>query len=207
MVFCREAPPFQGDHLLTAETSQSTRVRYVLEPKGSTFVVRAFATGLLSSFGHNPTIAIPDFQGEVQFAPDSLQNSTLRLVIPAASLTVTGDISGKDREEIRRRMHEEVLEADGFEEIIYECEQNISAQKLSEGHYAVALKGELTLHGVTRTEPISARVTMTGEMLRAVGDFSIRQNDYEIRPVSAAGGTVKLKDELKFSFDIVARKI
>jgi hypothetical protein len=31
-------------------------------------------------------------------------------------------------------------------------------------------------------------------------------SDFEIRPVSAAGGTIKLKDELKLSFDIAARK-
>ena len=49
-------------------------------------------------------------------------------------------------------------------------------------------------------------MTIKGETLRAAGDFSMRQSDYEIRPVSAAGGTVKLKDELKLSFDITARK-
>jgi hypothetical protein len=43
-------------------------------------------------------------------------------------------------------------------------------------------------------------------MLRAAGEFSVRQSDYEIRPVSALGGAVKLKDELKLSFDISARK-
>jgi hypothetical protein len=43
-------------------------------------------------------------------------------------------------------------------------------------------------------------------MLRATGDFPLRQSDYEIRPVTAAGGTIKLKDELKLSFDISARK-
>ena len=59
---------------------------------------------------------------------------------------------------------------------------------------------------MTRAQPVAARVTMKGETLRAAGDFSVRQSDYEIRPVSAAGGTVKLKDELKLSFDIVARK-
>ena len=47
---------------------------------------------------------------------------------------------------------------------------------------------------------------MKGETLRAAGEFSIRQSDYEIRPVSAAGGTVKLKDELKLALDIMARK-
>jgi hypothetical protein len=32
------------------------------------------------------------------------------------------------------------------------------------------------------------------------------QSDYDIPLVSVAGGTLKLKDELKFAFDIVARK-
>ena len=43
-------------------------------------------------------------------------------------------------------------------------------------------------------------------MLRASGEFTVRQTDYGIKPVSVAGGALKVKDELKFSFDIVARK-
>ncbi len=33
----------------------------------------------------------------------------------------------------------------------------------------------------------------------------MRQSDYGIKPVSIAGGTLKLKDEIDLSFDIVAR--
>jgi polyisoprenoid-binding protein YceI len=193
--------------LPAAGASKTTKVLYVIDPKGSTFVVRAFAAGLLSTFGHNPTIAIPDFEGAVQFSSDALEEASARLVIRAASLTVTDDISIKDRQEIERRMNEEVLETDGFEEIVYECNHVAPIQKISEGMYAVTLNGELSLHGMTRTQPVSARVTIKGETLRAAGEFSIRQSDYEIRPVSAAGGTVKLKDELKLSFDITARKV
>ena len=43
-------------------------------------------------------------------------------------------------------------------------------------------------------------------MLRAFGEFAIRQSDYNIKPVSAIGGGLKVKDEVKFSFDIVARR-
>jgi polyisoprenoid-binding protein YceI len=68
------------------------------------------------------------------------------------------------------------------------------------------LDGELTLRGVTRSQPVAAKVTLKGDVLRATGDFSILQSDYEIRPVSAVGGTIKLKDELKLSFIISARK-
>lgn len=190
----------------TAGTPSAAKVRYAIDPKGSTFVVRAFATGLLSSFAHSPTIAIPDLQGEVQFSSCTLEDASLRLVIQAASLTVTDDVSSKDRQEIERRMHDEVLEADGFPEIVYESDRGSSIQKISEGQYSVALNGELALHGVTQTQPLSVRVAIKGETLRAAGEFSIRLSDYDIRPVSAAGGTVKLKDELKLSFDIAARK-
>ena len=190
----------------TVGTPQATTVRYLVDAKGSTFIVRAFATGMLSAFGHNPTIAIPDFQGEVQWTSSALEDASLRLVIQAASLIVTDDISEKDRKEIERRTHDEVLETDGFSEIAYECPRVSSIQKMGEGLFSVVLNGELSLHGVTQNQPVSARVTMKGDTLRAAGEFSVRQSDYDIKPVSAAGGTVKLKDELKLSFDITARK-
>ena len=57
---------------------------------------------MLSAFGHDPTIEIPDFQGEVQFTSGGLEDASLRLVIQTAALTVTGDISFKDRQEIER---------------------------------------------------------------------------------------------------------
>ena len=68
------------------------------------------------------------------------------------------------------------------------------------------MNGNLSLHGVTRSVPVTAQVTLIGDMLRASGEFSILQSDYGIPPVSVAGGALKLKDELKFAFDIVARK-
>jgi hypothetical protein len=53
---------------------------------------------------------------------------------------------------------------------------------------------------------IPVRVALLGDMLRASGDFTLSQSDFGIKPVSVAGGALKLKDELKFSFEIVARK-
>ncbi|MGA8271007.1 MAG: YceI family protein [Candidatus Sulfotelmatobacter sp.] len=180
-------------------------VRYLIDAKRSKFTVKAFATGLLSALGHSPTIAIPDFEGNVSLTPDDLTQSSLRVVIPSASLNVIDDIKEKDRQEINRAMRDEVLESDAYPDIVYECSK-VSASKLGEDQFQVTLNGDLTLHGVTQNEPVSARVWLNGDTLRAAGDFSARQSDYEIRPVSAAGGTIKLKDELKMSFDISARK-
>jgi polyisoprenoid-binding protein YceI len=72
--------------------------------------------------------------------------------------------------------------------------------------FSATLNGELTLHGVKRREPIQARISLLGSMIRASGDFSLNQTDYNIKPVSVAGGAIKLKNEIKFSFEIVARR-
>jgi polyisoprenoid-binding protein YceI len=187
----------------TGTPAATTQVRYVLDPRLSRLTVRAFASGVLSAFGHNPNIAVRSFTGEVQW--QTIETATLRIIAQASSLEVTDNISEKDRREIERQMHEEVLESATYPEIIYEC-SSLSATKTGEGQYAVVLQGELTLHGVTRSEPISAKVTLTGDLLRAFGDFSLLQTDYGIRLVSALKGALKVKDELKFNFDIVARK-
>jgi hypothetical protein len=59
---------------------------------------------------------------------------------------------------------------------------------------------------VKRSQPVPVRISVNGDVLHATGEFSVRQSDYDIRPVSAAAGTVKLEDELKLSFDIFGRK-
>jgi len=180
-------------------------VRYNIETSGSTLTIRAFATGLLASLGHNPTVSPSDFDGEVSLDTDALERSSMRMVVRAESLTVTDDISDKDRAEINRRMHEEVIETGSYEEVVYESSR-VAASKTGEGQYWVAMGGDLTLHGVKRSQSVSARVSINGQTLRATGDFSVKMSDYEIQPVSALGGAVRLKDELKIFFDITARK-
>jgi polyisoprenoid-binding protein YceI len=58
------------------------------------------------------------------------------------------------------------------------------------------------------TQPLTlqANVNVLGTLLRIGGDFTLRQSDYGIKPVSFAAGALRLKDELKFTFDLVARK-
>ncbi len=185
----------------TTETS----VRYVMDTRGSQFTVQVVAGGVLSAFGHSPTISIKDFAGQADVNPDHLEQSSLKVTIQASSLVVKDDISDKDRREIERSMQQEILETSAYPEIAYEC-SNIAANKAAEGQYTVTLNGDLTMHGVTRTQPVSARVTLTEDTLRAFGAFSLKQTDYELKLASVAGGALKVKDELKFSFNILARK-
>jgi polyisoprenoid-binding protein YceI len=181
--------------------------RYRLDAGRSRFTVQAFAEGLLSSFGHDPVIAIRDFEGEVEFVPGTLEGAHVRMTIKTDSLAVQDDVKEKDRHEIERMMRGEVLEVSNYPEVVFES-ASVTASRIREGRYRARVIGNLTLHGVTQPNLwIQAEVTFNDDdTLRAQGDFSIRQTDYKIKPVSVAGGTLKVKNELKFKFDIVATK-
>lgn len=187
------------------ETANVTLAHYVLDAKASRFTVQAFATGLLSAMGHNPTIGIRSFSGEVNFRPEALQGSKFRLTIKTSSLSVEDDISDKDRREIERLMNEQVLETAKYPEIVYEAPV-VTITKMGDSLFSATLEGDLTFHGVTCRQPVTARIAVFGTMLRVSGDFRLKQSDYQIKPISVAGGALKLKDELKFSFEIVARE-
>ncbi|MBV8857491.1 MAG: YceI family protein [Acidobacteria bacterium] len=181
-------------------------VHYRLDAGRSSFTVQAFAEGLLSSFGHDPVIAIRDFAGEVEFVPGTLERARVRLTVRADSLAATDEVKEKDRREVDRQMRAEALEVSKYPEVVFES-TSVTTSRVREGLYRARVIGNLTLHGVTQPNLwIQAEVTFREEDLRARGDFSLRQTDYKIKPVTAVGGMIKVKNELKFRFDIVAEK-
>lgn len=184
---------------------EDTTVRYTLDPSTSRFRAQAFASGLLSSFGHNPIIVIRGFSGEARVDPAALEQSSLTLTVDIGSFEVENDISQKDRQEILRMTREEVFETNNFPDVHYECD-SVTGSKIGEGRYWVALNGNLALHGVTRPQKVAATVAVDGDTCRASGEFIIRQSDYKIKLVSAVGGALKVKDDVKCTFDIMARK-
>ncbi len=186
-------------------SATETRVHFVTDTRASQFTAQVSAGGLLSAFGHSPTIAIHDFSGDAEVDLDEIADSSLKLTIKPDSLAVRDDISDKDRREIESTMKVEILETDAYPEIVYEC-SSIAVNKIAEGQYSMTLNGNLTMHGVTHAQPVTARVAVTGDSLRAFGNFSLLQTDYDLKLVTIAGGALKVKDELKFSFNIVARK-
>lgn len=62
------------------------------------------------------------------------------------------------------------------------------------------------MHGVTNSQAFFAQVALGVDSFRAYGEFTLLQSDYGIRIASVAGGTLKLQDELKFTFYAVGRK-
>ena len=182
-----------------------SRARFVIDARRSRFTVQAFATGILSAMGHNPTIGIRGFSGEAEFDSATLEATALRLTIQAASLEVLDDVRDRDRSEMEQGMKNNVLEVAKYPQITYEA-SDIQVARLDGVLYSANINGKLSFHGVSRNQPIAARIMDSGDMLRISGDFMLRQSDFQVKPVSVAGGAMKLKDELKFTFEMIARR-
>ena len=178
---------------------------YRIDAAASKFTAQAFAEGLFSAFGHDPVVGIRDFQGEAQFVPGTFANASLKLTINVRSLAVVNDVKEKDRQEIERMMQGEVLESNKYPEIVFES-SNIALTRLGEGRYRARVIGALTLHGVTQNNLwLNGEVSIDSGGIRTRGEFALKQTDFKIKPVSVAGGTLKLKNEVKCWFDVVWR--
>lgn len=180
-------------------------VRYRIDASRSRFTVQGSADGLLSMFGHDPMIAICGFGGDARFVPGTLASASLLVLVQADALAVVNKVSDKDRREMERAMREELLEIARYPEIVF-MSTSVTPNQTGEGQYRARIVGKLSLHGVTRDHLIDVQLKVSDESLRAQGEFPLHQTDYNIKPVSVAGGTLKIKDELKFSFDIIAER-
>jgi polyisoprenoid-binding protein YceI len=177
--------------------------RYRLGPDLSQFTVQAFASGVLSFLGHSPTFAVRDFKGTVAFVGDTINTMWMELTVQAESLELLDKVSASDRREIEGTMRRDALETSAYPEIRFES-ADVSGAELARGHHRAHIAGQLWLHGVTRPQTADAEALVFPDGVRLQGGCVLRLSDYRIRPVTALGGTIRLKDELKVSFDLAA---
>lgn len=180
-------------------------VKFLIDVVASRFTVQAFATGLLSSFGHNPTIGIRDFDGEIECETDTFDKAAVRVAVRTNAMEVLDEMKRDDRQKLEQEMYGKVLEVNRFPTAVF-TSNGITVQKLGNDLLLAHVNGDLIFHGTTQGHSFDARVSNMGTMLRISGEFPLRQSDYAIKPFSFAGGALRLKDDLRFSFELVARK-
>src|SRR5262249_51512020 len=154
---------------------------------------------MLSFLGHSPTFAARDVRGELWGEPGTLAGAGGELTIRSDSLELLDQVSARDRHEIEERMRREVLETAAFPEIRFVAEAG-PAGPADGPRRRVRVTGRLTLHGVTRPEAVDGDLLVYGDGVRLVGGGSLRMSDYRIRPVTALGGSIRLKDQLRVEF-------
>ena len=191
---------------VAATATAPQTVTYTLDANRSKFMAHADRSGLLWFKGKNHHLAASEFTGEVGITPQTITPASLRLVVKAASLHETGaDFTEPQKQIINKELHDIVLHPDQYPDITFQS-TNVTAKAAGTDRYQVKIDGNLTLHGVTRRVTIPAVVTLSGNDLRAVGEFDIDRDDFKVKATSAFHGMVRVSDEIEFEFDIVGRR-
>jgi polyisoprenoid-binding protein YceI len=180
--------------------------RYRIDAAKSTFMVHANRTGPLWFKGHSHRIAVRDFSGEASLTPNVLNPASLLMTVRAASLEETDPVFTQQQKDIiNKELKEIVLETEKFPEISFQSTDVKGG--LKNGAIEVVIAGNLNLHGVTKRIEIPATVTLSGNTLRAQGEFDIDRDDFGVKATSAFHGLIRVKNNIKFVFDIIAERI
>lgn len=157
----------------------------------STMTVRVFKSGFFSAFAHNHEIEAPIDSGEV----NESGALSVELRVDARKLRVLDpEASAGTRAQIQQTMEgPQVLDSGRFAEIHF---QSTSVEPKGTNEWQV--HGNLELHG--QTHPITVDVALRDGRYR--GRVTLKQTAFGIKPVTIAGGTVKVKDEIKVEFEI-----
>ena len=126
---------------------------------------------------------------------DLRREPAIELTIDAASLNT------------RNKMRDKHLRSADFFDVgnhpeVRFVSEGASGAPVARGHYRARIAGRLSLHGVTQPHAVNAEVLLFADGVRLRGESTLRLSDYRIRPVTALGGTIRLKDELKVSFNL-----
>lgn len=165
-----------------------------IDVEHSSMTIHVSKSGLFSFAGDNHEIRAPISSGTVNETA-----KTVELRVESAKLTVLDpNLAASKRAQVQQEMlGPHVLDASRFPEIRFRSTQ-VSEEKSSSWR----VTGDLTLHG--QTHSITLHVNNSAGHYR--GKISLKQTEFGITPISVAGGTVKVKDELAIDFDIVLRQ-
>ena len=174
--------------------------QYLPDVTASKLTLWTYREGLLSRVAHDLSIQATEF-----LAPLTVEGDRVRVDVRVnvRDLKVQGQVkdgevrplSDSDHAEIEKNLTTKVLDASRHPELSYRGEGR------REGDRA-RLQGELTLRGTSRPLALEGTLEDDEQGFRITGAVRFRQTDWGIKPYSALMGALKVKDELRVSWDL-----
>jgi polyisoprenoid-binding protein YceI len=179
--------------IYTIDLSQS-RVTATLTQEG--FIARRYPT-------HR--VEVKNFTGKIE-APER-DETRIAVEVEAETKSLTNADEGMtefERREFHNVLNNSVLESDKFPMIKFVSVSVSDARKSGET-LSFKLNGDLTMRDATKRVSFPVTVTISKDQLRATGDAELKQTDFGIKPYSGKLGMIRIGDEVKISFAIVAK--
>jgi polyisoprenoid-binding protein YceI len=165
--------------------------------------------GLMARRYRHHRVEVKSFTGRIEVSSEDIAENAAQVEIEAESKSLTNvdkEMSEFERSEFHGILNGTVLESAKFPSIRF-VSLSVSGVKRSGANRSFTLNGDLTLHGVTKRISFPVSVAMTGETLRATGEASLKQTDFGMTPYSGGLGLIKIGDDVKVDFVIVAKSL
>lgn len=192
---------FPAEHYRHAKESGQEILH--VDPAQSLVVIEVHRAGPAGWLGHDHVVACHDLSGYVSMAEG--QSDLLvpldQLVVDEPELrTEAGFDTQPSQEDIRatqRNMLKETLDSKRFPYAY------IHIDRLDANN--PVLKVSISLHGMTRSYEVQAKIDNVLNGIVVEGGMTIKQTDFGIIPLSVFGGAIQVRDKLDLHFRILAR--
>jgi polyisoprenoid-binding protein YceI len=179
---------------------------YAIDEASSTASAHVGKTGFASFAGHEHVVLAQHMQGEIVFDSQSFGACSVDLTVDARSLKVReeGEPEG-DAPKVQERMRgKEQLDVNEHHAIHFRSTA-VKGKQSGPAKADLLVEGDLSLHGLTKPYKALIAIELKGEVLVATGKLVIKLNDFGIEPTSAAGGMVKVENDVPVEFKISSR--
>jgi hypothetical protein len=184
---------------------------YRIETLESYVLVRVGRAGRMKNLGHDHVIASENVEGLVMLSDDPAA-SRADLLIPLRRLIVDkaeyraqigleGEMTDSAIDGTSSNMQDKVLESG-----IYPWVQ-VSARFASWQSDQPTLSLSVMLHGATFEYLVPVDLQVEPDRLVIKGEMTMQHADFGLTPFSAAGGLIKVAEQLELQFMLVARRI
>jgi polyisoprenoid-binding protein YceI len=179
---------------------------YAIDASQSSARAHVGKTGIASFAGHEHVVLAQRMQGDVVFDAERFGNSSVEVVVDARSLKVQekGEPEG-DAAKVEQAMRGKgQLDVAQYTAVRFRS-TNVIGRQTGPSTCELSVAGELTLHGVKRLLTLPIQLDLRGEQLVATGKLTVKLTDFGVEPTSAAGGLVKVENDVPIDFRFVAQ--
>ena len=183
---------------------------YRVDPQRSRIFIRTGRDGPMKGAGHDHVIASADVDGLVLISDDRSE-SRADLRLPLQQLVVDDpayrekfglepELPESAIEGTTRNMQDKVLESNRFPWA------TASVRLLSMQETQAELDVTVTVHGTSLDYTVPADIDFDAGTLSVSGSMTARHSDFGLTPFSAAGGLLRVAEDIEIVFEITARR-
>ncbi|MGH9845854.1 MAG: YceI family protein [Blastocatellia bacterium] len=186
-----------------AKSKTPARV-YTFDAAQSGIVVTLVQEGMISKRYPTHRVLAKSFSGKIDLPTDETK---MAVVVEAEAKAMTNAdeaMSEFERKGFHDVLRNTVLESEKFPVIKF-VSASVSNVRKSGDNRNFTLAGDLVLHGVTKRISFPVQVAFDGDQLRATGETKLKQSDFGMKPFEKGMGLIKISDDTKVGFSIVAK--